>query len=153
MKVNAKMDYAVRAMAELAAAGTGGSHVKKQVLSEAQSIPANYLENILRELRAAGLVRTFTGPDGGYALTRPAATITLAEIIRAVEGPLAAVQGVRPEDLSYDGAARCLVEVWVAVRASLRSVLDQVTLADLVSGDLPAPVRALAADPDAWHPR
>lgn len=153
MKVNAKMDYAVRAMAQLAAATGAGDHVKKMVLAQAQQIPPNYLENILRELRAAGLVRTFTGPEGGYTLARPAGDITLAEIIRAVEGPLAAVQGVRPEDLHYDGPAAALVEVWVAVRASLRAVLDQVTLADVVSGQLPDEVHALTLAPAAWEPR
>lgn len=152
MRINAKTDYAVRAMVELAAAPSDGP-VKKQALAAAQSIPPNFLENIMRELRAAGLVRTQTGPEGGYRLARPAQRITLAEVIRAVEGPLAAVQGVRPEHLSYQGAAAPLVEVWVALRASLRQVLDRVTLADVASGQLPPEVHALTLAPAAWEPR
>lgn len=154
MRINAKSDYAVRAMAELAAAtAASDAPVKKQVLAEAQSIPVSFLENILRELRAAGLVRTLTGPEGGYRLARPADGITLAQIIRAVEGPLAAVQGVRPEHLHYQGAAEPLIEVWIAVRASLRAVLDRVTLADVASGHLPAEIHALTTAPAAWEPR
>jgi Rrf2 family protein len=152
VRISAKADYAVRALAELAATESG-SPVKGEVLATNQDIPLNFLENILRELRHAGIVRTQRGAEGGYLLARPATAINLAEILRAVEGPLAAVQGTRPDELAYEGAAECLVDVWVAVRAALRSVLEKVTLADLARGSLPASVRKLAANPDSWQPR
>ena len=150
MRVSAKADYAVRAMVELAAAGEGP--VKGERLAQAQEIPLNFLENIMTDLRTAGLARSRRGADGGYWLGRPAEAITLADVIRAVDGPLAAVRGVRPEALSFDGAARPLGEVWIAVRASLRRVLEATTLADVVSGELPAEVRALSASREAWLP-
>jgi Rrf2 family protein len=149
MRISAKADYAVRALAELAATGSD-KPVKGEVLAGNQDIPLNFLENILRELRHAGIVRTQRGAEGGYLLARPANDINLAEILRAVEGPLAAVQGTRPDQLEYEGAAASLVDVWVAVRANLRAVLEKVTLADLARGSLPASVKRLAADPDAW---
>jgi Rrf2 family protein len=149
MRISAKADYAVRALAELAATESGRP-VKGEVLASSQDIPLNFLENILRELRHAGIVRTQRGAEGGYLLARPADKINLAEILRGVEGPLAAVQGTRPDELAYDGAAASLVDVWVAVRANLRAVLEKVTLADLARGTLPASVRRLAANPDAW---
>jgi Rrf2 family protein len=151
MRITAKVDYAIRAAAELAAA-PAGTPTKGEALARAQDIPLRFLENILRELRHAGLVKTHRGADGGYQLARPASTINLAEIIRAVEGPLAAVQGERPEDLAFAGAAQDLPEVWIALRASLRSVLESVTLDDLAQGRLPASIRRLAADPDARKP-
>jgi Rrf2 family protein len=151
VRISAKADYAVRALAELAADDSGGP-VKGETLATGQDIPLNFLENILRELRHAGIVRTQRGAEGGYLLARAPSTITLAEILRAVEGPLAAVQGTRPDQLEYDGPAASLVDVWIAVRASLRSVLEKVTLADLAQGKLPASVRRLAAQPDAWLP-
>src|SRR5580765_6714785 len=138
MRITAKADYAVRAAAELAAAEGRGVPVKGEELARRQSIPKNFLENILTELRRAGIVRTRRGAEGGYQLARPAAEITVADVLRAVEGPLAAVQGSRPETLSYEGAASHLPEVWVALRASLRSVLEHVTLAEIASGKLPA---------------
>lgn len=150
MKVTARTDYAVRAVAELGAAD--GELVKADRLAEAQGIPRHFLDNILNDLRRAGIVRTQRGSDGGSRLARPAAEITLADVIRAMDGPLAAVRDVRPEDLTYEGAARALPEVWVAVRAALRSVLEHVTVADLVSGRFPASVSALVDDPDAWRP-
>jgi Rrf2 family protein len=149
MRISAKADYAVRALAELAAAEPGRP-VKGEILATSQGIPLNFLENILRELRHAGIVRTQRGAEGGYLLARPAEKINLAEILRGVEGPLAAVQGTRPDELEYDGAAASLVDVWVAVRANLRAVLEKVTLADLARGTLPASVRRLAENPDAW---
>jgi Rrf2 family protein len=149
VRISAKADYAVRALAELAATDTG-KPVKGETLANRQDIPLNFLENILRELRRAGIVRTQRGAEGGYLLARPAREINLAEILRAVEGPLAAVQGTRPDQLDYDGAAASLVEVWIAVRANLRAVLEKVTLADLARGTLPASVRRLAENPDAW---
>jgi Rrf2 family protein len=149
MRISAKADYAVRALAELAASD-GDKPVKGEILADSQGIPLNFLENILRELRHAGIVRTQRGAEGGYLLARPAADVNLAEVLRAVEGPLAAVQGTRPDQLEYDGAAASLVDVWIAVRANLRAVLEKVTLADLARGSLPASVRRLADNPDAW---
>src|SRR3954454_21955646 len=149
MRITAKADYAVRAAAELAAAEPGVP-VKGEMLANAQRIPLNFLENILRELRRAGIVRTQRGADGGYLLARAAAKNNLAEFLRAVEAPRAAVQATRPDQLAYDGAAASLVDVWIAVRANLRAVLENVTLADLARGSLPASVKRLAANPDAW---
>ena len=150
MRVSAKADYAIRAAVELAAAGDGP--VKGERLAQAQEIPSNFLENILSDLRNAGIVASRRGADGGYWLARPAADVSLADVIRAVDGPLANVRGVRSEQVAYQGSAEKLRDVWVAVRASLRSVLENVTLADLASGELPASVRTLVADPDAWAP-
>lgn len=152
MRISAKADYAVRAAAELAAAAPGGRPVKGEQLASAQGIPQKFLENILADLRNAGLVRTRRGAEGGYALTRGAEEIALADVMRAVEGPLAAVQGVRPESLHYAGAAARLPEVWVALRANLRAVLEHVSLADLAAGTLPESVTDLAAEADAWQP-
>jgi Rrf2 family protein len=151
VRISAKADYAVRAMAELAAVPPG-QPLKAESLAASQDIPRNFLDNILSELRASGLVRTLRGPEGGSMLARPAAEITVAEVLRAVEGPLAAVRGSRPEELEYPGAATRLPEVWVAVRANLRGVLERVTLADLAAGKLPADIARLAKDPDAWLP-
>jgi Rrf2 family protein len=150
VRVSAKADYAVRAAVELAAAGQGP--VKGERIAAAQSIPANFLENILSDLRHAGFVGSRRGAEGGYWLARPAAEVSVADIIRAVDGPLANVRGVRSEQVSYEGSAEKLRDVWVAARASLRHVLENVTLADLASGELPESVRAIAADPDAWAP-
>ncbi len=150
MRVSAKADYAIRAAVELAAAGDGP--VKGERLAQAQEIPSNFLENILSDLRNAGIVASRRGADGGYWLARPAADVSLADVIRAVDGPLANVRGVRSEQVAYQGSAEKLRDVWVAVRASLRSVLENVTLADLANGELPASVRTLVADPDAWAP-
>ena len=152
MRITAKADYAVRAAVELAAAQPDGVPVKGEHLAKSQDIPQNFLENILTELRRAGIVRTRRGAEGGYQLARPAREITVADVLRAVEGPLAAVQGVQPQDLEYGGAAKHLPELWVAVRASLRSVLEKVTLADLAAGKLPRSVASKTADPDAWRP-
>jgi Rrf2 family protein len=153
VRITAKADYAVRAAAELAAAEGDGAPVKGEQLARSQGIPRNFLENILTELRRAGIVRTRRGAEGGYQLARPAREITVADVLRAVEGPLAAVQGIQPQDLQYDGAAEHLPEVWVALRASLRSVLEKVTLADLATGKLPRAVTAKTADADAWARR
>ncbi len=150
MRVSAKADYAVRAVVELAAAGPGP--VKGERIAQAQSIPPNFLENILADLRNAGLVASKRGAEGGYWLARSADEITLADVIRAVDGPLANVRGLRSEQVSYEGSAERLRDVWVAVRASLRAVLEQVTVGELARGELPASVEALAADPDAWAP-
>jgi Rrf2 family protein len=152
MRISAKADYAVRAAAELAAAEPQGRPVKGEQLAATQGIPQKFLENILADLRHAGLVRTRRGAEGGYALTRPANEISVADVLRAVEGPLAAVQGIRPESLRYRGAAARLPEVWVALRANLRAVLEHVTLADLATGTLSESVDALTGDEDAWQP-
>ena len=151
MRITAKADYAVRAAVELAA-NHGHGPVKGERIASAQGIPLNFLENILSDLRNAGIVSSRRGVEGGYWLARPAAEISLADVIRAVEGPLAAVQGVQPQDLEYGGAAKHLPDLWVAVRASLRSVLEKVTLADLAAGKLPRSVASKTADPDAWRP-
>ena len=151
VRVSAKADYALRACVQLAAAEAEG-HVKGERIAQAQEIPVKFLENILGDLRQAGLVRSQRGVEGGYWLARPASEITLADVIRAVEGPLANVRGVRPDSVTYQGAAEPLRDVWIAVRASLRSVLEVVTLADVASGELPEAVRDLVADPEAWAP-
>jgi Rrf2 family protein len=150
MRVSAKVDYALRACAELAAAGDGP--VKGDRLAQAQEIPLKFLENILLDLKHAGLVQSQRGAEGGYWLSQPAEEISLADVIRAVEGPIANVRGERPEQVDYSGPAAGLQQVWIAVRASLRAVLEEVTLADLAAGRLPDEVAALAADPDAWLP-
>ncbi|HEX9236661.1 MAG TPA: Rrf2 family transcriptional regulator [Actinomycetota bacterium] len=152
MRISARADYAVRAVAELAAA-SGRGPIKGEHIAHAQGIPLKFLLNILSELRHARLVQSHRGAEGGYELARPASEITLAEVIRAVEGPLANVHDARPEELAYPGPASRLREVWIAVRANLRAVLEVVTVADLASGDLPASVEALASDPEAWVPR
>jgi Rrf2 family protein len=151
MHVSAKADYAVRAAAELAAAGKGP--VKGDRIAEAQGIPLKFLENILAELRHAGIVQSQRGAEGGYWLARPPDQVTLADVIRVVDGPLANVRGARPETVAYGGAAEHLLEVWIALRVSLRGVLERVTLADLVAGTLPAEVRELTRVPDAWESR
>jgi Rrf2 family protein len=151
MHVSAKADYAVRAAAELAAAGNGP--VKGERIAEAQGIPLKFLENILSELRHAGIVQSQRGAEGGYWLARPPGQVTLADVIRVVDGPLANVRGALPETVRYRGSASHLLEVWIAVRVSLRSVLERVTLADLIAGTLPAEVRDLTEVPDAWVSR
>jgi Rrf2 family protein len=152
VRVSAKVDYAVRAAVELAAAEPG-VNVKAEAIAEAQSIPRKFLDNILQGMRQAGLVVSRRGPDGGHQLARPASEIAIADVIRAIDGPLANVGGRFPEDLSLSGSAAPLQEVWIAVRASLRSVLEETTLADVASGELPAAVRSLAAQPGAWERR
>ena len=148
MRTTAKADYAIRAAAELAAAADGP--VKAERIAQAQGIPLKFLENILLDLKHAGIVQSQRGPEGGYRLAVPAEEVALADVIRAVEGPLANVRGQSPDQLEYEGSAQRLREVWVAVRASLRSVLEQVTLADLAGGELPPHVVELTKDPEAW---
>jgi Rrf2 family protein len=151
MRVSAKADYAIRAAIELAVVAP--EQIKGERLAALQSIPHKFLENILVDLRHGGLVASQRGAEGGYRLARDPAEITVADVIRAVDGPLAAVRGEPPESLAYPGAAEHLVEVWIAVRSSLRSVLERITIADLASGRLPASVRRLAAEPEAWRRR
>lgn len=151
MEISAKTDYAVRALLSLAAHAPG--LVKSDVVVAEQRLPRKFVESILGELRRAGLVRSQRGPDGGYALAKPPDAITLGTVVRVVDGPLAEVRGLRPHETTYDGVATHLPEVWVAVRAALRNVLDETTLADVLAGDLPPHVRRLVDAPDAWLPR
>ena len=151
MRVSAKTDYALRAALELAAA-PDEKPVKGERIATAQAIPLRFLENILMQLRHAGLVESRRGAEGGYRLARPAGEVTLADVIRAIDGPLAGVSGARPETLDFTGVAEPMRDVWIAVRASLRGVLEGVTLADVIAGDLPQHVRTLVADEDAWVP-
>jgi Rrf2 family protein len=150
VRVSAKVDYALRACAELA--GTGQGRVKGDRLAQAQEIPLKFLENILLDLKHAGLVQSQRGADGGYWLSLPPEEISLADVIRAVEGPIANVRGMPPQEVEYNGPAAPLQQVWIAVRANLRTVLEATTLADLAAGRLPDAVAAIAADPDAWQP-
>jgi Rrf2 family protein len=148
MRVSAKVDYAVRAAVELATGDEGP--VKGERISQAQDIPLKFLENILGELKHAGLVRSQRGTDGGYWLAQRADEITIADVIRAVEGPLASVRGESAETLRYEGSAEPLNKLWVAVRANLREVLENVTLANIASGELPELIDDITADPAAW---
>src|SRR5690349_1646722 len=148
MRISAKADYAVRAAVELAAA-SDDKPVKAERIATAQDIPLN----ILGELRHAGIVRSHRGAEGGFRLAKPADELTVADVIRAVEGPLASVRGGPPEDAAYPGAATALPRVWIAVRANLRKVVEHVTLADVAAGKLPSPIDKLAQDPEAWVTR
>lgn len=148
MRLSARVDYALRALSELAAADAPRT---VDQLSLAQNIPNKYLESILGELRRGGLLRSQRGPDGGYRLARPAAEISIADVIRALDGELANVRGSRPEHLEYVGAAASLQEVWIALRASERLILEGVTLAHVASGQLPTSVAELVANPAAWR--
>jgi Rrf2 family protein len=151
MRITAKADYAVRAAVEMAAAGD--QPVKGERLAEAQDIPLQFLEHILLELKHARLVRSRRGARGGYWLAQPPEEITLASVIRAVEGPLANIQDQAPEQTQYAGNAERLRDVWVAVRASLRRVLERVTVADLRDGKIPPEVLELTEDDGAWVTR
>jgi Rrf2 family protein len=154
MRVSAKADYAVRAMVELAASEASQQQpAKGEVVAAAQEIPMRFLENILGELRIHGLVQSRRGADGGYWLARDPDEITLAEIIRAVEGPLATVRGEAADELTYHGPSVPLREVWLALRANIRQVLETATVADVVSGSLPEPIGTLAAHPEAAQQR
>jgi len=159
MRLSARVDYALRAVAELAAAssdptgsgdGVPDRPVTAERLANAQQIPPKFLESILLQLRRGGVVTAQRGPEGGYRLARSADDISLAEIIRVIDGPLANVRGQRPENVGYQGAAEALQDVWIALRASEREILELVTIADVARGELPERVRTLAADPRAW---
>jgi len=152
MKVSAKVDYALRAAVQLAAAEDGAS-TKAEAIASAQDIPLKFLENILQGLRNGGLVTSRRGPDGGHALARPAAEITLADVIRAIDGPMANIGGRPPEDFVGPGTAAPLRDVWVALRAALRSVMEEVTLADVASGNLPPVIEELTGADGAWQRR
>jgi len=149
VRLSAKSDYAIRAVIELAAIGSKAP-VPAEVLAEAQAIPLRFLLAILAELRHAGIVASRRGSGGGYVLALPADRITIADVIRVVEGPLAQIGDLRPDEVSYQGTAVPLRDVWIAVRAGLRAILEHVTVDDVVSGNLPSCVTSLLADPDAW---
>ncbi|GAA5170635.1 Rrf2 family transcriptional regulator [Pseudonocardia eucalypti] len=151
MRVSARADYAVRAAVELAI--DPGQHRNAESIAQAQDIPQKFLQTILCDLRRAGIVASRRGIDGGYRLGQPAKEISVADVVRAVDGPLATVRGERPQDLNYAEAAEALRPLWVAMRASVRGVLENVTLADLASRKLPAKVRRIADSTDAWQNR
>jgi Rrf2 family protein len=148
--IPAKVDYGMRALLALAERGDPAT---AESLADEQGLPARFLGAILIDLRRAGIVASQRGSEGGYRLARPADDITVADVMRALDGPLAEVRGLRPEAAHYEGAARHLQEVWVAVRASMRNVLERVTLDDVVEGRFARTVARLTEDPDAWEPR
>jgi Rrf2 family protein len=149
--ISARVEYALRALCTLAA--RNGEPLTAEELANAQGLPVRFLRAILNELRRVGIVTSQRGNEGGYQLARPASEITIGEVFRRLEGPLAEVRGVRPEAASYEAAAEHLQSVWVAVRACLRTVLDEVSLDQVVTGKLPDHVRRMLAEPDAWDPR
>lgn len=151
VQISAKADYAVRALLVMAAA-PGGQPLTGKTIATSQQMPVKFVENTLVELRINGLVRSQRGSRGGFRLARPADEITIADVVRAVDGPLAQVRGDRPEEVAYAAPATSLQHVWIAVRATIRGVLEHVTLADLAGGAVPANVDALTRDPDAWLP-
>ena len=152
MHVTAKADYAVRAIVELAGSSQAAPR-KVDDVAQAQGIPVSFLENILTQLRSSGIVRSQRGPEGGYWLAQPPEELNLASVIRAVEGPLVGVRGQRPEEIKYVGSAESLQQVWIALRANLRGVLEHVTVADVASGTLPSEIVALTREDEAWHTR
>jgi Rrf2 family protein len=152
MHVTAKADYAIRAVVELADSSQTSPR-KVDEVARAQDIPVSFLENILTQLRSAGVVRSQRGPEGGYWLAEPSDQINLARVIRAVEGPLVGVRGQRPEEIEYTGSAESLQQVWIALRANLRKVLEHVTVADVAAGKLPREVLALTREEEAWETR
>lgn len=151
MRISAKVDYAMRAALELAAAG--GDPIKGEAIASAQGIPLKFLENILGELKHTGIVASRRGAQGGYWLAKDAADVSLADIVRAVEGPLASVRGQGPESLEYKGEAEQLQNVWIALRANIRAVMEDTSLADVVGGELPSAVRELSEPAEAWSQR
>lgn len=148
VQVSARVDYAMRAMLELAA--RPGERMSRDAIAEVQAIPPRYLEAILAQLRQAGLVGALRGANGGFVLARDATEITVADVARVIDGPLTLVQGERPEDRVYEGPGESLTQLWVGLRASVREVLETVTLADLLAGELPEPVRKRLDHDDAW---
>ncbi|HTW06018.1 MAG TPA: Rrf2 family transcriptional regulator [Acidimicrobiales bacterium] len=147
MQISAKVDYGMRALLVLASAS---EPMTADALAADQGLPGKFLGVILNDLRRSGILVSHRGREAGYNLARPASEITAADVIRALEGPLAQVKGIRPEQATYQGAAQHLQEAWIAVRASLRAVLEHLTIDDIVTGELPAPIAQLVADPDAW---
>jgi Rrf2 family protein len=155
VRITHKVDYGVRALVSLARAEAEnpGVPVKRELLAQRESIPGKFLDDILRVMRNSGLVRSHRGPEGGWTLGRPAKAITIAEVIRVLEGPLASVRGIRPHELADEGVPEPFVSLWVAVRVALRSVLDEVTIADLAEDHLPRKITKLLDNPDAWTSR
>lgn len=151
MQISAKSEYAIRALLELAAREP--DLVKAETIVADQELPRKFVESILADLRRAGLVRSTRGADGGYQLTRPAREISLGAVMRAVDGPLAEVRGLRPHETTYTGVAEHLPEVWIALRANVRRILDETTLQQVLAGRLPAHVRRLSEQAESWLPR
>jgi Rrf2 family protein len=151
VRVSAKADYAVRAVVELAVAGEDS--LTAEAVAQREQIPVQFLQKIFHELRRARLVSSQRGPDGGHRLARPPDEITVADVIRAVEGPLAEVRGELPESLHYNGSAVPLQEVWIALRTNVRAVLEGVTVADLATAHLPRRIATLARNPESWITR
>ncbi|MFD8076177.1 Rrf2 family transcriptional regulator [Streptomyces sp. NBC_00510] len=149
MRISARADYAVRAALQLAASPEAGP-MKAEAIAAAQDIPHKFLEGILNEMRRAGLVLSQRGGNGGYRLARPAGSISIADVIRAVDGPLVSVRGVRPPDLAYTGPAESLLPLWIALRSNVREILEGVSLADVAGAELPRGVLALTESPSAW---
>ncbi len=149
MRISARADYAVRAALQLASSGADGP-LKAEAIADAQDIPHKFLESILNDMRRGGLVVSQRGGNGGYRLAKPADSISIADVIRVVEGPLVSVRGVRPPELSYSGPAESLLPLWIALRSNVRQILEGVSLADVASSQLPAGVAALADSPKAW---
>jgi Rrf2 family protein len=154
VRITHKVDYGVRVMTTIAAweREESGRPITRAELARRDDLPPGFLVDILGQLRNGRLLRSHRGGEGGWALARPAETITVAEVIRALEGPLASVRGVRPDLLAGEGGREPFISMWVAVRAALRSVLEHVTVADLAAGQLPEDIAAMIADPDAWEP-
>ncbi|MDX2523941.1 RrF2 family transcriptional regulator [Streptomyces europaeiscabiei] len=150
MRISARADYAVRAVLEVAVRQDNGP-VKAEAIATVQEIPHKFLEGILGDLRRGGLVTSRRGGSGGYLLAREPAAITVADVIRAVDGPIVSVRGERPTGLTYTGSAEPLLPLWIALRANVRRILEGVTVADLAAGALPEPVKGLAAEPTAWE--
>lgn len=148
MRISARADYAVRAVIAIA---QHDDHVSAEAVAEEQGIPSSFLEVILSSLRRAGIVASRRGAAGGYRLALSPSAVSVADVIRAVDGPLVYVRDARPSDLDYGDAQQALASLWIALRANVRAVLEQTTIADLVQGDLPAGVAELAADPRAWE--
>ncbi|TXS09932.1 Rrf2 family transcriptional regulator [Streptomyces sp. ms191] len=149
MRISARADYAVRAALQLAAAHDAAP-LKAEAIADGQGISHKFLEGILGDMRRGGLVLSQRGGNGGYWLAKPAETISVADVIRCVDGPLVSVRGVRPPELSYTGVAESLLPLWIALRASVRQVLDGVSLADVAAAKLPPEISALAEDPESW---
>lgn len=149
MRISARADYAVRAALQLAASRDDGP-LKAEAIAAAQDIPHKFLESILNDMRRGGLVLSQRGGNGGYRLAKPAESISIADVIRVVDGPLVSVRGVRPPELSYTGPAASLLPLWIALRSNVREILEGVSLADVASAQLPADVSALTHAPDAW---
>ena len=150
MQISAKVDYGAQALLVLA---TASEPMTVEAIAADQGLPGKFLGVILNDLRRAGIVASHRGREAGYNLARPASQITLADVIRALEGPLAEVRGLRPETATYEGAAKHLQDAWIAVRASLRAVLEHMTIEQVATGEMSPEIAQLVADPDAWVAR